>query len=163
MIINRRKFSHQKRLLQGDQPHFALHKTVWSNRLLPRECFFLWMLLLGRLSTLDRMAKHGIQTGGQTMCYFCGTAPETVPHSFVRCQYAQEFFHFLQLPQFTSFGQIRRFLHNWSHRRKSPQFCILGAALYQLWRERNRRDFDHRKMSSFDLSQLVKAELKLRL
>ena len=149
-------------VLQGHQPQFALCKVVWSKRLLPRECFFLWMLLLGRLSTLDRLEHIGIHTG-HTLCYFCAAAPETVAHSFARCQYAQEVFHYLCLPQFSSFGPVRRFLYNWSQKLKSPQFCVLGACLYQMWGERNRRDFGRGKMSSFDLSQLIKSEMGLRM
>ncbi|XP_058776255.1 uncharacterized protein LOC131650566 [Vicia villosa] len=72
--------------IRGDRGDVCWKKLVHNNHARPRACFTLWLVMLGRLPTKDRLAKIGIITDG--ICVFC-QENETLPHLFFHCEYTQ--------------------------------------------------------------------------
>ncbi|XP_058776822.1 uncharacterized protein LOC131651170 [Vicia villosa] len=72
--------------IRGDRGDICWKKLVHSNHARPRACFILWLVMLGRLPTKDRLAKIGIVTDG--CCVFCPDS-ETLPHLFFQCEYTK--------------------------------------------------------------------------
>jgi len=51
----------------------------------PKVDFFMWLALLGKLNTKQRLCDKGILQGNQTACTFCETQPETLDHILLAC------------------------------------------------------------------------------
>ncbi|KAK4384694.1 hypothetical protein Sango_3035500 [Sesamum angolense] len=69
-------------------------KVGWSSRLMgsfkiPKNCFILWLAIMGRLSTLDRPWLHHIEGS----CILCQDGvPETHDHLFFSCSFSHRCF-----------------------------------------------------------------------
>lgn len=119
--------------------------VVWENWALPKHSFVLWLAVLGKLRTKDRL--HFIPA--DTNCVLCGQDLESHCHLFFKCQWTSSLW-----------GNIVRWLH--IHRRmptlssairgltpkkKKMEFRMrrasLGIAVYLIWEERNKRLFDN--------------------
>ena len=62
------------------------YRLVWDSGNTPKHCFILWMCILGRLSTRDRLRFLDIDP----TCSWCRGASESHDHLFFGCTYARE-------------------------------------------------------------------------
>ncbi|XP_030478499.2 uncharacterized protein LOC115695582 [Cannabis sativa] len=86
--------AHDYKIVEG-QAWFAqeFEKVPWSNEVWsrlnpPKHSFVLWLAMMNRLKTKDRLLKHGsidIDT-----CLLCNSAAETAEHLFFGCVFAAE-------------------------------------------------------------------------
>ncbi|CAK8565420.1 unnamed protein product [Lathyrus sativus] len=124
-----------------------------DNHARPRAKFTVWFLLNGKLPTKDRLKKFGvIDSSG---CSFCD-AGESMDHLFFACSgFCSVWREVL--------GQlnIRRKLASWENEKNwlnreanknGWKAKILKLAsietIYELWRSKNKRLFNHKKMDS---------------
>uniref|UniRef100_A0A803PDG0 Reverse transcriptase domain-containing protein n=1 Tax=Cannabis sativa TaxID=3483 RepID=A0A803PDG0_CANSA len=63
-------------------------KEVWSRLNIPKHSFLLWLAMINRLKTRDRLFHHGYIAGAD--CIFCNNAAETTNHIFFECFVAAE-------------------------------------------------------------------------
>jgi hypothetical protein len=63
-------------------------KELWKMRV-PRKCvFFLWMAILGRCLTSERLHRHGLKEN--SLCAFCYHHDESADHLFFGCMLNRE-------------------------------------------------------------------------
>ncbi|XP_060969974.1 uncharacterized protein LOC133037150 [Cannabis sativa] len=65
----------------NDQCHWS--KQVWSRMNIPKHSSLLWLAMLDRLKTRQRLVKFQITTDAQ--CILCDASEETVSHLFFCC------------------------------------------------------------------------------
>ncbi|PWA58458.1 hypothetical protein CTI12_AA400660 [Artemisia annua] len=58
---------------------------VWYNHCIPRHAFILWLAILGRLSTQDRLAKW--YPGRMDKCALCEDCLDSHEHMCFKCPY----------------------------------------------------------------------------
>ena len=64
------------------------HRLLWSSLTIPKHSVIVWMVVLNRLPTLDRLLSWGIVTRGE--CCLCHEVIETRNHVFLNCHYSME-------------------------------------------------------------------------
>ena len=136
------------------------HKEVWSGLGTPKHGFILWLAVLGRLSTYDRMWF----LDADPACPLCSVEEiETHEHVFFQCSYAGAIWsavraHF-RIPN--SVSSIPRALR-WLRRRARTSGCLdrarvvaLSTTVYYIWRARNVAIFDEELMPIDGVIRLV--------
>ncbi|XP_070043239.1 uncharacterized protein [Nicotiana tomentosiformis] len=139
-------------------PH--LQKVQWKGLVLgpttiPKHKFIIWLALLGRLATVDRLHKWGIHV--QTDCVLCTTrAEKNLQHLFFQCPYSSQIWSAL----LRWLGENRRISNSeekidWiskKMRNNRPRAEIMkflcAAIVYHVWNERNARRFQAEKKES---------------
>lgn len=66
--------------LRTISPTITWHKGVWFTHATPRQSFCVWLAVLNRLSTGDRMRMWNV--GATDTCFLCHTEVETREHLF---------------------------------------------------------------------------------
>lgn len=61
---------------------------VCHNRASLKCLFMIWMMVRGRLSTMDRLPSWRLEVNLQ--CMLCGEADESHQHIFIECAYSKE-------------------------------------------------------------------------
>ncbi|KAF4370840.1 hypothetical protein F8388_011823 [Cannabis sativa] len=59
-------------------------RLIWSNKIHPRICLWLWRMCNGVLPTRDK-----IRRGNEIECVICNCMPKTPKHLFFECQFAR--------------------------------------------------------------------------
>ncbi|KAH7843862.1 hypothetical protein Vadar_021521 [Vaccinium darrowii] len=128
-------------------PIVPWHKAIWFPRSVPRWAIILWIALLGRLSTKDRLLAWGVTS--DDVCTLCGADHESHDHLFFGCQYASRIWsHFFHLNGVNRHGLKLRDEEAWivqhsggSSMKNTIYKLSLAAVVYNIWRERNGRIF----------------------
>ena len=112
---------------------------------MPKHCFVLWLAVLGKLKTKDRLPF----IPPDTSCVLCNQDQESHGHLFFKCHWTS-----------TLWGNIVRWLHihrqmptlsstirGLTPKKKRMKYKMrrasLGIAVYLIWEERNKRLFDN--------------------
>ncbi|CAA7054706.1 unnamed protein product [Microthlaspi erraticum] len=123
-------------------------KTVWFTEEIPRASFILWLVILRRLPTRDRLLSWGMNVPEE--CPLCTSHQESHDHLFFECPLSQELWLFFasrisgqsQQPLLPSIldtillPPISTSAHTTTLMR-----LLLQVTVYALWRERNARIF----------------------
>ncbi|XP_058727130.1 uncharacterized protein LOC131598561 [Vicia villosa] len=72
-------------LMRETQPPVSWRTVFYANNARPRSIFHLWLLMLGRIPTKDRLVKFGVQVDQK--CCFC-IENESIDHLFFQCSFA---------------------------------------------------------------------------
>ena len=64
------------------------HRLLWTSLMIPRHVIVVWMAILNRLPTLDRMSSWGLVQDGK--CRLCQNALETRDHLFFACSFSKK-------------------------------------------------------------------------
>jgi len=149
------KFSIKKmyKLLLGDLPKVSWRKMVCNNMGCPKWKFILWLALKGRLQTKDKLGQWMREI--DEVCPLCRSDGESVQHLFFNCPVAGNIWRYL-----LQWQGITRSNQGWMEEVQwAQQHCkgrskgasvykmVLAAAVYQVWKERNNRIFQHSSRS----------------
>jgi len=124
---------------------------LWEAKLWPKISIFLWLVCKKRILTWDNLKKRGMQ--GPSWCVMCGKEEETMCHLLDGCDFASALWD-------TGAQLFRRS----DRRRGTPDISVQqwgrepfsnsilnslwsafpGFLLWNVWKERNRRIFDHK-------------------
>jgi hypothetical protein len=158
MLSKKGKFevrSFYNTLISNDSLPFPW-KSIWRSKAPPRVAFFVWMVALGKILTLDNLRKKNMILVNR--CGMCKKNDEFIDHLLLHCECAQ----FLWNAFFTRFGLAWAMPRGavdllqcwWSGGRsrsavvwKMVPLCIMWC----LWSERNERFFEDSKRSLEDL------------
>ena len=79
------KFSIKKlyKHIIGESVNVPWKRLICNNIASPKSKFILWLAVLGRLATKDRLAQRNVTQDAQ--CILCNAAVETVDHLFCHC------------------------------------------------------------------------------
>ncbi|XP_019263451.1 PREDICTED: uncharacterized protein LOC109241191 [Nicotiana attenuata] len=73
------------KMLRKDHQKVQWRKLVCNNGGMPKWNFILYMALLGKLSTRDRLARWGVIN--ETLCPMCKVEEESMEHLFFKCSF----------------------------------------------------------------------------
>jgi len=132
--------------------------SVWMNLVLPKVEFFMWLALLGKLNTKEKLCKKGILFASQSSCTFCSSHIENLDHVLLNCPFSWRVWVFIakdmgqDLAIYSTFNTI---YESWlavqwrSKRLKKIWISIVFAVAWSLWMVRNEIIF-HQKDLNFD-------------
>lgn len=114
-----------------------------STVVLPRHSFILWLSILGRLATVDRLARFGVIVDDQ--CALCGANKESLEYLFFRCSYSLEVWM-----KTLNWLNIQRNVSPWNDEvmwvtnqvkgrsaKASILACCFAATVYSIWKAPN--------------------------
>lgn len=131
-------------LLREPTAQCPWERSVWFPQATPKFSFMTWIAMRDRLSTMDRVASWS--QGIDTTCVLCKSVPETRNHLFFECSFSSKIWDHLTRGIFQ-----HSYTQDWAgivelvsdtRMVKKKLFCLryaFQAALYTLWRERNKR------------------------
>ncbi|KAL0286392.1 UNVERIFIED_CONTAM: putative ribonuclease H protein [Sesamum radiatum] len=148
-------------------------KVVWSSLLLgpfkiPKNCFILWLAIMGRLSTLDKPWLQNTDSN----CILCPDGvPETHNHLFFTCSFSHRCLTIIQqqIPFLWPHRDWQRGIHWASSRWRGKHVVnaafrsLLASLVYHIWQERNSRRFQQSSRTPSIVGNLVVEELRQRI
>ncbi|XP_071740808.1 uncharacterized protein [Rutidosis leptorrhynchoides] len=135
----------------------------------PKHAFVLWLAMLNRLNTQDRVQKW---LPNQVLkCPFCSQEPDSISHLFFLCKYSAEIWKSMKSKLIFKglTGKLQEIVQRLA---MYPFTCkiwnivnrlVLAASVYYLWQERNFRIFKHKKRSVEELIEVINSFIRLKL
>ncbi|GAV92396.1 zf-RVT domain-containing protein, partial [Cephalotus follicularis] len=151
--------------LRISAPQVGWAKLVWHTLHIPKHAFCLWLAIQGALNTLDKLVRRGILTSAN--CVFNCGENENVDHLFFACPYSQTIWIEIlskcniyrpSLP----WQEEVRWMTDHARGNKLPQLVrklAIGATVYQIWLERNRRAFKNRFLPPTVIIQKIQGDI----
>ncbi|XP_058761391.1 uncharacterized protein LOC131634784 [Vicia villosa] len=152
--------------LRGSYTNQTWRKILFQNYARPRACFTLWLAILNRLPTKDRLRKINIQTDG--ICSFCDQT-ESIEHLFFLCRFTSHVW--VQIMEWIGYN---RRCKSWEEEKqwlsietakKGWRRCLLRLAIaevtYQLWQLRNEKKFGQSQVTR-DIIMKIKHTIGIR-
>jgi hypothetical protein len=133
--------------LSGPQVNWA--RVVWEKWSMPRHNFILWLAVLGKLRTKDRLRFFQIDT----LCVLCGQTEESHSHLFFTCSWSACLWLQIKLwlrinrRMMTLTSAIRGLNSGGNNLEARMRRVSLGLTVYLIWEERNKRIFDGKNTS----------------
>uniref|UniRef100_A0A803Q7H7 Reverse transcriptase zinc-binding domain-containing protein n=1 Tax=Cannabis sativa TaxID=3483 RepID=A0A803Q7H7_CANSA len=143
-------------------------KQVWSRMNIPKHSFLLWLAMLDRLKTKQRLVKFQITADAQ--CILCEDSEETAPHLFFCCKFSQDCLR--QIKEWLCWRAATTSLQNvlrWINRAKISKFrkavyaAAIAALVYHIWKARNCKIWQGSSSQVQQLAQEVKWQIKTRI
>ncbi|XP_060180625.1 uncharacterized protein LOC132610342 [Lycium barbarum] len=122
---------------------------MFQNAARPKAVFTIWLQLLGRLLTVERLAKWRIEV--EPKCCLCQMHDETREHLFVQCEFTKKVRRrvgqWMQMQYYNpvNWGQHQQWLiHNSKGKYRKAQIfkLVYTEATYAIWIEKNARIFE---------------------
>ncbi|KAL0292810.1 UNVERIFIED_CONTAM: hypothetical protein Sradi_6971700 [Sesamum radiatum] len=135
---------------------------------IPRHDFILWLALLERLSTLDRLWMMEQDSG----CVLCGRLHmESHDHLFFKCPFSSHCISLLKAAVRFQWLDVRwARATTWaskrwrgSHLLNAAARTLLASLVYHIWSERNRRRFSSTASSAPIVARKAIEDVKLRI
>ncbi|KAG7533588.1 Reverse transcriptase zinc-binding domain [Arabidopsis thaliana x Arabidopsis arenosa] len=146
----------------------AWHRGIWFTHATPKFSFCLWLAVLNRLSTGDRMARWNVRSS--VACVFCNHCMETRDHLFFTCVYASEIWTAtaknLLKARYTTDWQTLITIVSEMQRNRVESFLLryaLQASVYTIWRERNGRKHGEKPNSATRLIGWIDKQIRNNL
>lgn len=154
--------------LRGDLPKVEWRRLLCTNWSSPKWRFILYLAILERLYTRDRLLGWGIAIS--SACSLCEKVEESHEHLFFQCNYSTSIWS--KLLQWMG---IQRNVQGWDaekqwairHALGKKQMCatyrmLLACAVYYIWQERNWRTFRGTQRSNKEMIKLIIQEVHCR-
>lgn len=148
-------------------------QAVWFYGNIPKHAFILWLAVLGRLATKDRLIQTRFvnQSIIAPNCVLCDQASEDHQHLFFDCPFAREVWAaFKGINRLHGVGDCLTDIMSGlllpssnSKLIRKTQGISLAAVTYAIWRERNQRIFNKRKRRVSEVVKGVREEIRLKL
>ena len=128
-------------------------KVVWFSHCTPKHSFILWLAMLGRLATQDRLLKW--YPGKQVQCPLCELCPDSHEHLFFECSYSALIWKDLKkrIKKEAWFDRWKEIMEDLitlpcnNNIMSILRRLVIAASIYYIWSERNRRLFSDEKKS----------------
>ncbi|XP_062118666.1 uncharacterized protein LOC133832321 [Humulus lupulus] len=154
------------RLLNTSKVYFA--NVVWCSLAVPKHRFIFWQATLGHLLTRDKLQLCHLQLTS-ALCPVCEEVQESHSHLFFACSFS----HQLRSRMESWLGRDswpRRYedWHSWMMGKPKGLLqrvaaASLAAAVYLIWRNRNKCLFDLSSWSIDYVMQQIRYSVKVRL
>lgn len=127
-------------------------KIVWTSRDIPKHNFLVWLFVLNRCSTRDRLLSWGLSVDAN--CLLCNREAESRDHLFFRCPFSWRIWP--EIARRCSFTpspiwlDVMDQLITLTGNKLSKRLILLcwQSVIYSLWRERNQRLHSQRYQSA---------------
>ncbi|XP_052625870.1 uncharacterized protein LOC128132904 [Lactuca sativa] len=144
-------------------------EIVWYGKGIPRNSFILWMDILNRLKTQDRVRVW--ETSGILLCPFCNLIPDSHDHLFSNCEFSQSIWR-----HFCDKMRINLVMGGWNdlilkccklfYKDSGENLinkCILASCVAHIWKERSARIFNNRRLTAEGVIACIENEIRLKL
>ncbi|XP_074304025.1 uncharacterized protein LOC141638510 [Silene latifolia] len=141
------------------------HKVLWNRWCIPKHQFIGWLIARERLQLKDKLLALGIVP--DATCLLCGEAEESHLHLFLQCRYSQRILTDMAKVCHVSWPNSN--LINWigvwqgSALHRNIIMCIVLAAFYQIWMQRNKVRVDACLLRPEYMTIQIKKEVKMKL
>ena len=147
----------------------SLFHPIWKAKTEPKCRFFAWLLLQKKILTADNLAKRGWPQ--DTLCKLCNSEPETPTHLCKDCIFTRASWDKLIswlgveiLPPSTASNTLKGWWKKCRvrfHKHNKPFFDgIIIYFWWNIWKERNRRTFNHISKSAEEVAFLAKEDVQ---
>uniref|UniRef100_A0A803PJE4 Reverse transcriptase zinc-binding domain-containing protein n=1 Tax=Cannabis sativa TaxID=3483 RepID=A0A803PJE4_CANSA len=137
-------------MFSSPNPKLHWSKEVWSRLNTPKHSLILWLVMLNKLKTKDRLLKMGIKL--QETCNLCTECNETIQHLFFECRITNQ-----------CLIEIKSWL-NWNAATFNIQHLVKWIAMvYNAWKMRNAVLWQGVQIDNTRLIEEVKWSLKTRV
>ncbi|XP_059315745.1 uncharacterized protein LOC132066453 [Lycium ferocissimum] len=132
-------------------PRVPWKAIMYKNAARPKARFTTWLLMLGRMTTSDRLVKWGVQVDPE--CGLCHQHAESKEHLYVHCEYTRNIWSKMEhwmglLPcTFATWEQHITWMiaNSKGNSQRAEAFrMIYSETVYGIWMERNGRIFEKR-------------------
>ncbi|GAV92989.1 zf-RVT domain-containing protein, partial [Cephalotus follicularis] len=145
------------------------HQLVWHPKRIPKHAFSLWLAIRGAHRTRDKLMAMGVTHSAQCVFHCGGT--ESLDHLFFQCPFSASVWRdVLKLCNITrpilSWDDEVQWMTDHARGRKFHHLVrklALAAAVYHVWRERNRRCFTSRFLPPQDIVLKVRMDVSGKL
>lgn len=132
------------KLTRGAKERCVWTGGVWFSQATPKFAFMVWLANLNRLSTMDRIASWNPEV--DEGCVLCKNASESRNHLFFECSYSVQILKILAMgimgsTFMSSWFELMQLIAEGRNIDRKKLFCLryaFQAAMYGVWRERNR-------------------------
>nr|KAJ0211180.1 hypothetical protein LSAT_V11C400156810 [Lactuca sativa] len=151
------------------EPIVEWYDLVWFQNSIPSHCFILWLAILGRLRTQDRMKRW--KDSNDFSCVFCNSQIDSHSHLFFDCNYTKEVWNLVKVKV-----KMNHRAGKWvdiimelqySLKKKSINNFIrkiaLAASIYHIWNERNKRLFGKQSNSVENVVKIISEDIRLKI
>lgn len=134
--------------LRVPSPQVRWSKAVWFREQIPRASFILWLVLLRRLPTRDRLRSWGMNV--PDLCPLCSADEESHTHLFFACPFFEDlwrhftssiFTHQYDCSTYQILDVILDPVFSASRHKLTITKLLFQVIVYSIWRERNARIF----------------------
>lgn len=155
--------------LQGAVEQVEWYKIVWFSQNIPKHSVILWLEILNKLTTQDKIRKWG--SYDLMVCPLCYLDMDSHQHLFFQCDYAKQFWSRVKAKMGIQCADMEwNDLVNW-YTRLYDGYTIgsgtrrigLAACVYFIWKERNWRLFREQKRSISELYEQFYETVRMRL
>ncbi|KAL7616874.1 hypothetical protein Lser_V15G04043 [Lactuca serriola] len=145
------------------------YDIVWYNNCIPRNSFILWMAVLNRLKTQDRV--RGWEVAGKLLCPFCEIVPDSHNHLFFNCDYTSRIWRYFCIKvglnlKTVEWNDLILMLSRMLNLKTGENLiikCMIASCVSHIWRERNSRVFGSRRTSVEGVIAIIENEIRLKL
>ncbi|GJY13625.1 RNA-directed DNA polymerase, eukaryota, reverse transcriptase zinc-binding domain protein [Tanacetum coccineum] len=155
--------------LKGREEEVKWANLIWFSQNIPKHSFILWMAILNKLSTQDKIRGWG--SYDMMVCSLCNQDADSHQHPFFKCQYADKFWSMAKSKlginstdmEWNEFICYASKLYNGNSIQSVIRRLGIAACVYLLWQERNGRIFRSEKRSPNELFEVLCEVIRLRL
>lgn len=154
----------------GELPTFPLAKVVWNRFNIPKNGFIMWLAVLGKLLTRDRIIHWGVGNI-EDSCVLCGVEKESIDHPYFKCQFSRTLCG--KIDGWLKIREVPHRTNEWKHwlvhlsRRGHVRNRIweatVSAGIAMIWRERNARIHNKGRKSESQVFFKLKREVTIRV
>ncbi|XP_009779248.1 uncharacterized protein LOC107791302 [Nicotiana tabacum] len=139
------------KMLRKDHQKVHWRKLICNNGGMPKWTFILYMAILGKMNTRDRLARWGVTN--ELLCPMCKVEEESLEHMFFKCSFTAAIWS-----KVLQWMGITRQTMEWSQeiewtcsnaKSRSTNSEIyriaLASCVYHVWQERNHKIFQHKQ------------------
>jgi hypothetical protein len=145
------------------------YEIVWFSNCTPKHSFILWIAMLGRLSTQERLKKW--YPNKEMKCSLCGKCLDSLNHLFFECSYSIKVWKAVKDKAsmdsiHDKWDEIVIRMTSVKHNRSIKSVLsriILAACVYFIWNERNKRLFTDENINSKELTLNVINHVRIKL
>jgi len=139
--------------------------SVWMHLAPPKVEFFMWLALLGKLNTKEKLCKRGILPANQDLCVFCSAQPENLDHVLLNCPFSWKVWITIAKEmgkELTVHPSFKEFYETWiatqwrSKRVKKMWISIIFAGAWRLWMTRNDIIFNQKELNFEEICHSIK-------
>ncbi|GJT12708.1 RNA-directed DNA polymerase, eukaryota, reverse transcriptase zinc-binding domain protein [Tanacetum coccineum] len=135
--------------IRNDEDQVRWSKLVWFSQNILKHAFILWLAILGRLTTQDKIRSWG--SYDLMVCPLCCNEMDSHEHLFFQCEYS------------SSLWGMCADMQNGKSLNSIVRRLCLAASVYFIWQERNSRIFRDEKRKVKVLFKALCDTIKLRL
>ncbi|XP_056687825.1 uncharacterized protein [Spinacia oleracea] len=138
-------------------------KGLWRNLVPHRIEVFVWLALLGKVNSKEKLARIGIIPQSENYCVLCNEATESCDHLFIHCHFSRGLWNWwigLWGLCWVSPSSTYEAFKQWSgptHGKFLNKIwtAIFFIIIWTIWRERNSRCFENKSSSIAQLQTLI--------